>query len=76
MRTLCDIKPGNSAVISKVICNGKITRRMFDMGLVPGTEVFVQKYAPLGDPIEISLRGFNLALRKSEATLILVEPCF
>ena len=52
---------------------GKIRRRMLDMGISPGTEVFLRKIAPLGDPIEITLRGYELTLRKAEACFVLVE---
>ena len=52
---------------------GKIRRRMLDMGITPGTEVYLRKKAPLGDPIEITIRGYELTLRKSEACLVLVN---
>lgn len=52
---------------------GKIRRRMLDMGITPGTEVYLRKMAPLGDPIEITLRGYELTLRKAEACFVLVE---
>lgn len=52
---------------------GKIRRRMLDMGITPGTEVYLRKMAPLGDPIEITIRGYELTLRKSEACFVLVD---
>ncbi len=56
--------------IIKVNGEGKLRRRLFDMGLTPGAEVFVRKRAPLGDPIEVTLRGYELTLRKSEADFV------
>jgi len=73
-RTLRDVKPKESARIVKIGGAGSIRRRLMDMGLVAGSEVTVQRVAPLGDPIEIRLKGYNLTLRKKEAASILVEP--
>ena len=73
-RTLRDVKPKESARIVKIGGAGSIRRRLMDMGLVAGSEVTVQRVAPLGDPIEIRLKGYNLTLRKGEAASILVEP--
>lgn len=73
-RTLRDLKPKESARIAKVGGTGAIRRRLMDMGLIAGSEVTVQRVAPLGDPIEIRLKGYNLTLRKEEAARILVEP--
>ena len=73
-RTLKDIKPKESARIVSVGGAGKIRRRLMDMGLVKGAEITVQRVAPLGDPIEILLKGYHLTLRKNEAASILVEP--
>lgn len=53
--------------------DGKIRRRLFDMGVTPGAEVYLRKRAPLGDPIEITLRGYELTLRKSEADVVTME---
>lgn len=61
---------GVVGTIVKVNGEGKLRRRLFDMGLTPGAEVFVRKRAPLGDPIEITLRGYELTLRKSEADFV------
>ena len=72
-RTLRDVKPKESARILKVGGSGSIRRRLMDMGIVTGSEVTVQRVAPLGDPIEIRLKGYNLTLRKEEAANILVE---
>lgn len=70
MRTLNQLKPGESGIVSKVNGRGPVKRRIIDMGMVSGTSLQVVKFAPLGDPIEIKLKGFNLSLRKNEAALI------
>ena len=62
--------PGESGYIHKVHGDGPVKRRLVDMGLVAGTSVKVLKYAPLGDPIELKVKGFNLSLRRSEAALV------
>lgn len=71
--TLSDISIGESCVIVTVSGEGKIKRRLFDMGLTPGTEIFVRKKAPLGDPLEVTLRGYELTLRKNEALCVEVN---
>lgn len=70
MMTLKDVKIGESATIKKLDCEGPVKRRIMDMGITKGTQVTVRKVAPMGDPIEITVRGFELSLRKSEAELI------
>lgn len=72
-KTLDKFKIGESGTI--VIVNGetKIRRRLFDMGVTPGAEVLLKKKAPLGDPLEVSLRGYELTLRKSEAACVTME---
>lgn len=72
-KTLDQLCPGEVAVVTKVNGNGAVKRRIIDMGLVAGSPVFLQKYAPLGDPLEIKIKNFNLSLRKAEAALIEVE---
>ena len=72
-RTLKDVPVGETVTVVKLVGDGAIKRRIMDMGLTKGTEVKVQKVAPLGDPIELSVRGFELSLRKSEAENILVS---
>lgn len=64
---------GTSGDIVKVAGEGKIRRRLFDMGLTPGAQVFLRKKAPLGDPLEITLRGYELTLRKDEASNIIIK---
>ena len=73
MRTLSDIKIGKSGKVVKLHGEGAIKRRIMDMGITRGVEVFVRKVAPLGDPIEICVRGYELSLRKSDAGMIEVE---
>ncbi|MBP1765315.1 MAG: FeoA family protein [Firmicutes bacterium] len=69
-KTLDSLLPGETGVINRVTGIGPVKRRIVDMGLVAGTLVRVQKYAPLGDPMEIKVKNFNLSLRKAEASLI------
>ena len=70
MITLRDIKIGESATVIRVHGSGAIKRRIMDMGITKGCEVRVIKVAPLGDPIEISVRGYQLSLRKSDGDII------
>lgn len=70
---LSDLLPGETGVVKKVLGNSMIKRRIVDMGVVAGTVIVVQKFAPLGDPMEIKLKGFNLSLRKTEAEMIELE---
>ena len=73
MKTLKDVAIGRSAHVVKVHGEGPIKRRLMDMGLTRGIEVKVRKVAPLGDPIELNLRGYELSIRKSDAEMIEVE---
>lgn len=70
MKTLKEVKIGTSATVVKLHGEGALRRRIMDMGVTRGTEVYVRKVAPLGDPIEVNLRGYELSLRKSDAELI------
>lgn len=70
MKTLRDIKIGDTAVVLRVHGTGAIKRRIMDMGITKGCEIRVVKVAPLGDPIEISVRGYQLSLRKSDGDII------
>lgn len=72
-KTLRDLKPGQSGVVTDIRSQGPIKRRLIDMGVTPGAEVYIRKTAPFGDPIEIHIRGYELSLRKNEAENILVE---
>ncbi|EJF12916.1 FeoA domain protein [Oribacterium parvum ACB8] len=71
--TLKDLKPGQSAVVKKLTGEGAVKRRIMDMGLTKGAEIFVRKVAPLGDPLEITVRGYELSVRKADAEMIEVE---
>ncbi len=71
--TLRDLKVGQRGRVSKVRGEGAVRRRIMDMGVTKGVEVYVRKVAPLGDPIEINLRGYELSLRKSDAENIDIE---
>ncbi len=68
--TLNELKPGKSAVVLAVNGEGALRRRLLDMGLTPKTKIFVRKVAPLGDPMEIKLRGYELTLRLEDANRI------
>lgn len=72
-KTLNDLRPGQSGVIAALGGKGAIKRRLVDMGLTPGVRIFVRKVAPLGDPIEINLRGYEMSLRREDAKKILLE---
>lgn len=72
MATLKEIKCGQTATVLKLTGEGAVKRRIMDMGITKGTEVYVRKVAPLGDPIEVTVRGYELSIRKSEAEKILV----
>ena len=71
---LCELGVGGRAVVTEIRSSGAMKRRLADMGILPGTVVCVQKMAPLGDPIQISLRGYELLLRGSEAREIMIRP--
>ena len=73
MKTLKDVKVGETAVVSKLTGEGAVKRRIMDMGVTKGTAVSVRKVAPLGDPIEVTVRGYELSIRKADAQLIMVE---
>ena len=70
MKTLKDVKVGKMAVIAKVHGEGALRRRIMDMGLTKGTEIYVRKVAPLGDPMELNVRGYELSVRKADAEMI------
>ena len=73
MKTLRDVKVGQSAVVTKLNGEGATKRRIMDMGITRGAEVHIRKVAPLGDPIEVTVRGYELSLRKADAEMIEVE---
>ena len=73
MSTLRDAKIGETVTVVKLTGEGPVKRRIMDMGITKGVEVFVRKVAPLGDPVEITVRGYELSLRRKDASMIEVE---
>lgn len=73
MKYLSDIPVGNSANVVKILGEGALRRRLLDMGITKGVKIMVRKLAPLGDPMQIHVRGYELSLRKAEAERIIVE---
>lgn len=73
LKKLDEFKIGETGLIKKVEGEGRLRRRLFDMGVTPGASVYLRKKAPLGDPLEVTIRGYELTLRKSEAALVLLE---
>ena len=75
MRTLKDAKIGERVIVKRLNGEGPIRRRIMDMGITKGVEIYVRKVAPLGDPLDLTLRGYELTLRRADAELVeLVEP--
>ena len=70
MKTLKDVRVGQTATVAKLHGEGPVKRRIMDMGITKGVEVHVRKVAPLGDPMELNLRGYELSLRKADAEMI------
>ena len=70
MKTLKEVKCGETVSVKRLLGTGALKRRIMDMGITKGTEIFVRKVAPLGDPLELSVRGYELSIRKSEAEKI------
>ena len=73
MATLKDAKIGQTVRLKKLTGEGAVKRRIMDMGITRGVEVYIRKVAPLGDPVEVTVRGYELSLRKADAELIEVE---
>ena len=73
MRTLREVSCGQKAVVKKLSGEGPVKRRIMDMGITKGVNIFVRKTAPLGDPVEITVRGYELSIRKADAEMIEVE---
>ena len=73
MKTLRDVKIGETVTVVKLHGEGAVKRRIMDMGITKGTSVYVRKVAPLGDPIEVTVRNYELSLRKADAEMIEVE---
>ena len=73
MKTLKDMRPGETATVARLLGEGPVKRRIMDMGITRGTEIFGRKVAPLGDPMELSVRGYELSIRKADAEMIEME---
>ncbi|MCD8078528.1 MAG: ferrous iron transport protein A [Lachnospiraceae bacterium] len=73
MKTLREVECGQTVTVAKLTGAGPVKRRIMDMGITRGVEIFVRKVAPLGDPVEVTVRGYELSLRKADAEMILVE---
>lgn len=73
MKTLRNVNVGDHAVVVKLHGEGAVKRRIMDMGLTKGTDVLIRKVAPLGDPVEINVRGYELSIRKADAEMIEIE---
>ena len=70
MKTLKEVKVGQSAIVAKIHGEGALKRRIMDMGITKGVKITVRKVAPLGDPLELNLRGYELSIRKADAEMI------
>ncbi len=73
LKRLDEFKVGETGLIKNVEGEGRLRRRLFDMGVTPGATIYLRKKAPLGDPLEITIRGYELTLRKTEAQLVVLE---
>ena len=73
MKTLKEVNTGETVIVSKINVTGSVKRRIMDMGITKGVEIFIRKVAPLGDPVEVTVRGYELSLRKDDASMIEVE---
>jgi ferrous iron transport protein A len=73
MKTLRDVKVGETSTVVKIHGSGALKRRIMDMGITKGTEIYVRKVAPLGDPIEVTVRGYELTIRKEDADILEME---
>ncbi len=73
MKTLKDCKPSETVFVKKITGTGAVKRRIMDMGITKGVETHIRKVAPLGDPIELNIRGYELSVRKQDAQMIEVE---
>lgn len=73
MKTLRSVKPGETVKVAKINGEGALKRRIMDMGVTKGVEIYVRKVAPLGDPVEVTVRGYELSVRKADAEMIEVK---
>lgn len=76
MRTLKDVPCGETVKVVKLVGTGPVKRRIMDMGITKGVDVYVRKVAPLGDPIEVTVRGYELSVRKADAEMIQIDNFF
>ena len=73
MRSLREVKIGQTCKVVKIHGEGPVKRRIMDMGITKGVEIYVRKVAPLGDPVEVTVRGYELSLRKADAEMVVIE---
>lgn len=73
MKTLKEVKVGQTATVTRLCGEGAVKHRIMDMGITRGTEIFIRKVAPLGDPMELRVRGYELSIRKADAEMIEVD---
>ena len=73
MKTLKEVKVGQTVKVVKLHGEGAVKRRIMDMGITKGVEIYVRKVAPLGDPVEVTVRGYELSLRKADAEMVVIE---
>lgn len=73
MRTLRQVKVGETVKVIKLTGEGAVKRRIMDMGITKGVEIYIRKVAPLGDPVEVTVRGYELSLRKADAEMVIIE---
>ena len=73
MQTLKNVPVGSTVTVARLNGDGAVKRRIMDMGLTKGTEIYVRKVAPLGDPVEVTVRGYELSIRKADAEMVEVE---
>ena len=71
--TLREVKTGQTVIVEKLLGEGAVKRRIMDMGITKGTEIYVRKVAPLGDPVEVTVRGYELSVRKADAEMVQVK---
>ena len=73
IKTLSELKPGEKGKVTKISSGGSVHRRLLDMGIIKGAQIQMERVAPLGDPVEVKIKGYHLSLRKNEAANIYVE---
>ena len=73
MKTLRDVKVGDTVRVVKLHGEGAVKRRIMDMGITKGVEIYIRKVAPLGDPVEVTVRGYELSIRKEDAAMVEIE---